>query len=71
MVGIGDGAMFVLFFKNPMIMAKDRIEGVAESSGLSWCAAVQCSVRQCVRQPTSGKRAMQCSAPAAGSAVRL
>ena len=56
MVGNGDGAMLMAMFKSQMIMAKDRMEGVAESSGLSWstqCAA-QCTgavlcAAQCAR----------------------
>ena len=46
--------MLVVIFKSAMIMAKDRIEGVAESPGLSWsapcttlCSAVQCKAAAC------------------------
>ena len=83
MVGNGDGAMLMAMFRSQMIMAKDRIEGVAESSGLSWstqCAA-QCTgtvlcAAQCARHSAMcgsvhGSDAVQWSALAAGSAVRL
>ena len=70
MVGIGlYGAMLVVVFKSPTMMAKDRIEGVAERIVLPGTvhAAVHAAqwIRQCnARQPTSVAGAqctVQCS----------